>query len=51
MLNVSTEYEPTFYHQAAPFFHWQQAMNDEIAAMECVQTLGVLFLPLKDITP
>lgn len=45
LLNVSTEYEPVFYHQVAPFPLWQKAMKDEIDAMEHTRTWTVVPLP------
>ena len=42
---LSSEYEPTFYHQAAKFPHWQQAMSEELQAMEENNTWSVVPLP------
>lgn len=38
MLNVGIEYEPSYYHQAVKFAHWQNAMDVEIQAMERTHT-------------
>lgn len=46
LLNVATEYEPSFYHQAVPFPHWRQAMNNEIYAMERTNTWTIVPLPV-----
>lgn len=45
MLNISVEYEPTYYHQALPFTHWKNAMNEELAAMERTKTWSIVSLP------
>lgn len=42
---ISTAYEPSFYHQAAPFKHWRLAMDEEIAAMERTKTWSIVPLP------
>lgn len=45
MMNVGTEYEPSFYHQAVKYPHWHNAMDDEIRAMERTKTWNVVPLP------
>lgn len=45
LLNISMEYEPVFYHQAIPFSHWKEAMDDELKAMERTKTWSVVPLP------
>lgn len=38
VFNVSTSYEPSFYHQGVKFSHWRGAMDEEIGAMERTNT-------------
>lgn len=45
VLNVSSVYEPQYYHQAVSFPHWRETMDDELKAMEHNKTLTVVPLP------
>lgn len=38
LLIVSTEFKPAYYHQAVKFSPWRKAMDDEIMAMERINT-------------
>ncbi|KAL4290467.1 hypothetical protein GQ457_14G000950 [Hibiscus cannabinus] len=40
--NIASTYEPTFFHQAVKFHVWRSAMDDEIHAMETLQTWSVV---------
>lgn len=46
VLQVSSHYEPTYYHEAIPFPHWRQAMHEELTAMEDNHTWSIVSLPL-----
>lgn len=50
VLNVASEYEPSFYHQAVRFLHWCSAMTNELEAMERNNTWTVVPLPTGVIT-
>lgn len=43
--NVSTAYEPSFFHQVAKNPSWRHAMDEEIAAMERTNTWSIVPLP------
>ncbi|KAL4377039.1 hypothetical protein GQ457_02G041930 [Hibiscus cannabinus] len=43
--NIAATYEPTFFHQAVKFPVWRSAMDEEIHAMETLQTWSVVPLP------
>lgn len=45
LLNISSDYEPTFYHQVAPFPHGRKTMEEELATMERTNTWTVVSLP------
>ncbi|XP_022147777.1 uncharacterized protein LOC111016631 isoform X2 [Momordica charantia] len=45
ILNVSTHHEPSFYHHAVSYFHWRDAMNAELLAMESNNTWSVVLPP------
>ena len=45
ILNVSTHFEPQFYHQAAGFKYWRDAMKSELEAMEDNKTWSIVPLP------
>ena len=47
ILQVSLEFEPSFYHQAVKFSHWRQAMSEELQAMDSNQTWTIVSLPLN----
>lgn len=45
VLNVSSIYEPQYFHQAISFHHWRDAMDAELKAMETNNTWTVVSLP------
>lgn len=42
MLNVSSQFEPRFFHQAVKFDSWGASMKDELGAMEANNTRSVV---------
>ncbi|KAA0043630.1 Reverse transcriptase, RNA-dependent DNA polymerase [Cucumis melo var. makuwa] len=44
-LNVTSIYEPTYYHQAMNHQNWKKAMAEEIEAMERTNTWTIVSLP------
>lgn len=44
-LNVSSHYEPQFFHQASKIPCWQKAMEEEIHALESNNTWSIVTLP------
>lgn len=45
VLNVSSVYEPLYYHQSVPYLHWREAMSAELQAMEANNTWSIVSLP------
>lgn len=45
VLNVSSVYEPQYFHQAVYFPHWREAMDAELQARENNNTWNVVSLP------
>ena len=45
VMNVSSQFEPQFYHQAIQFSQWRTAMKEEIDAMESNNTWTIVPLP------
>ncbi|KAL4379256.1 hypothetical protein GQ457_02G035690 [Hibiscus cannabinus] len=43
--NLASCYEPVFYHQAVKFPEWRLAMDEELQAMDTLQTWSVVSLP------
>lgn len=45
LLSVSTDFEPSFYHEAVKHTPWRKAMDEEIVAMERTHTWSLVPLP------
>ncbi|KAL4323650.1 hypothetical protein GQ457_11G006340 [Hibiscus cannabinus] len=43
--NISSSLEPVFYHQTVRFSEWRDAMQDELRAMDSLNTWSVVSLP------
>ncbi|KAL4340022.1 hypothetical protein GQ457_08G034200 [Hibiscus cannabinus] len=43
--NLASCYEPVFYHQAVKLHEWRLAMDEELQAMDTLQTWSVVSLP------
>lgn len=46
LLNVTSTFEPQFYHHVVPFKKWHDTMTDELKATETNEILSVVPLPL-----